>query len=433
MQRLPLLGWLLTGFLFSENITLSTPLTPWELIQPQPWSTLDSYQKTMTQAEFEKKLQTIFDPYQGLKPLLQWNQNQVTFFKENQQLTPLYTLHFAPSPTELLSPPQPWRTPQQFSKSLPPANTPLLGLKIAIDPGHIGGKWGPLQNRSVLYPGIGRVQEGDMNLITAKILRENLRSLGANVFLTREETEPVTELKIEAFKEPARLRMYKKYPDLEKKYRALPLDEQYRRLGDRHEFVTQFLFFRIGEIRSRAQKIRTLFKPDLTIVLYINATLSSGRGQTVGVNQNIFFIHGAYTKEESADPEQQVRMIYKILDRGTATEQYVAEKIAIAFQRITQLPPVPYGTTKSSRQLGETKYVVARNLAANREYDGPVVTTEPYFMNNKYVVRRLLAGDYEGTRPILDKSFPSIFREYAQAVTEGILNAYTNQSVKERN
>lgn len=413
---------LLNSFLHSEN---SAPTDPWSLIKPQPWSTLDSYQKTISRNDFQNQLQKIFDPYEGLKPFIEWNQNQLLFFKEIEHKTPLYTLQFAPSPIEIEKHPRLWRTPQEFLKSAPPSKTPLLGLKIAIDPGHIGGKWGPLQNRSVLYPGLGRVQEGDMNIITAKILRENLSKLGAEVFLTREDTEPVTQLKIEDFKEPARLRIYKKYPDLEKKYSHLLLNDQYQRLGERLEFVTQFLFFRIGEIRSRAQKIRTLFKPDITLVLYINATLSSGRGETVGVNQNIFFIHGAYTKEESADPEQQVRMIYKILDQGTNTEQFVAEHIANAFQKNTGIPPVPYGDTKSSRQLSDNKYVVARNLAANREYDGPVVTTEPYFMNNKYVVRRLLAGDYEGTKIILDKSFSSIFREYAQAVTDGLISAYS--------
>ncbi len=421
MHRLALIGFFITGILFSET---PSPPNPWTLIKPQPWTTLDVYQKTICREEFESKLHQIFDPYQGLKPFTQWNQNQVTFFKEPQQINPLYTFTFASPCAELNPHPRTWRTPQEFSQTITSSTAPLLGLKIAIDPGHIGGKWGPLQNRSVLYPGLGRVQEGDMNLITAKILRENLRSLGAEVFLTREEKEPVTKLQIEDFKEAARLRIYKKYPDLEKKYGHLLLNDQYHRLGDRIEFVTQFLFFRIGEIRSRAQKIRSLFKPDLTIVLYINATLSSGRGKTVGVNQNIFFIHGAYTKEEAADPEQQVRMIYKILDQGTATEQYVTEQIATAFQKLTNLPPVPYGNTKSSRQLSNNRYVVARNLAANREYDGPVVTTEPYFMNNKYVVRRLLAGDYEGTRTILDKPFPSIFREYAQAVTEGLVNSY---------
>lgn len=397
---------------------------PWHLIAPQPWKSLDLYQNTMTASQFQEKLQTIFDPFGGLKPFIKEGENQIEFFSNSEKTESLYKLHFSPSESQKAPHPRLWRTPQEFRKIKKKTQLPLQGLRIAIDPGHIGGKWGPLQNRSVLYPGIGRIQEGDMNLITSKILRENLQKQGAEVFVTRENAEPVTEFEIEDFRDAARERIYKKNPHLQKKYGHLLLPDQDRLLGDRLTFTTQFLFFRIGEIRSRAHKISTLFQPDITIILYINATLSSGRGKTVGVNENIFFIHGCYTKEEATDPEQQVRMVYKILDQGTSTEQFVAEKIANAFQRITGLPPVPYGNSKTSRQLSDNRYVVARNLAANREYDGPVVTTEPYFMNNKYVARRLIAGDYEGTRPILDKTFPSIFREYAEGVTQGILNAY---------
>ncbi|MES2310069.1 MAG: N-acetylmuramoyl-L-alanine amidase [Verrucomicrobiota bacterium] len=425
MRWISLLGLSLITFAIAAT---SPDRDPWSLIKPQAWKTLDLYQKTMTREQFETSLHDVFDPYHGFPPFTQWNQNTLSIFEDPAHKVPAYTLEFAPSLNEVKPHPRLWRTPQEFSNKKAPGAPPLQGLKIAIDPGHIGGKWGPLQNRSVVYPGLGRLQEGDMNIITAKILRQNLEKLGADVFLTRENTEPVTTLAIDDFKEPARLRIYKKYPDLEKKYSHLLLNDQYARLGEKLEFVTQFLFFRIGEIRSRAHKMRTLFQPDITVVLYINATPSSGHGNTVGVNQNILFIHGCYTQEEAADPEQQVRMLYKVLDRGTGTEQYVAERIANAFQRITGLPPVPYGDSKTSRQLSNNKYVVARNLAANREYDGPVVTTEPFFMNNKYVVRRLLAGDYEGTRTFLDKSFTSIFREYAQAVTDGLVDAYSNKT-----
>jgi hypothetical protein len=68
--------------------------------------------------------------------------------------------------------------------------------------------------------------------------------------------------------------------------------------------------------------------------------------------------------------------------------------------------------------------VVARNLAFNREHDGPVVVTEPYFMNQSVTLRRLLAGDYKGTKIIAGKPRPSIYREYADAVTKGLLDAY---------
>ena len=73
--------------------------------------------------------------------------------------------------------------------------------------------------------------------------------------------------------------------------------------------------------------------------------------------------------------------------------------------------------------------MVAGNLAANREYDGPVVCTEPYFMNNRVVYQRLLAGDYDGTKNFNGKPYTSIFREYADCVAQGLVKAYSNSTV----
>jgi hypothetical protein len=68
--------------------------------------------------------------------------------------------------------------------------------------------------------------------------------------------------------------------------------------------------------------------------------------------------------------------------------------------------------------------VVARNLAFNREHDGPVVVTEPYFMNEPVTLQRLLAGDYKGTRFVAGRQRTSIFQEYANSVAAGLLDAY---------
>jgi hypothetical protein len=70
------------------------------------------------------------------------------------------------------------------------------------------------------------------------------------------------------------------------------------------------------------------------------------------------------------------------------------------------------------------RYVVVRNLAFNREHDGPVVVTEPYFMNQPETLERLLAGDYPGERLIAGKRRRSIYREYAGCVAAGIVQAY---------
>ena len=74
--------------------------------------------------------------------------------------------------------------------------------------------------------------------------------------------------------------------------------------------------------------------------------------------------------------------------------------------------------------LKHNLFVVARNLAANRLIDGPVVFCEPYFMNQRETVERLLAGDYDGVQTFNKKEFPSIFQEYAGALVDGILEVY---------
>jgi hypothetical protein len=86
---------------------------------------------------------------------------------------------------------------------------------------------------------------------------------------------------------------------------------------------------------------------------------------------------------------------------------------------------VLYGNSKTTRSIAGNPYVVARNILLNREHDGPVVVTEPYFMNQPVTLQRLLAGDYEGTRLVAGKERISIFREYAYAVAEGILDAFS--------
>ena len=68
--------------------------------------------------------------------------------------------------------------------------------------------------------------------------------------------------------------------------------------------------------------------------------------------------------------------------------------------------------------------MVARNLAFNREHDGPVIVTEPYFMNEPVTLQRLLAGDYKGTRVVGGAERRSIFQEYANSVAAGLVDAY---------
>ena len=48
--------------------------------------------------------------------------------------------------------------------------------------------------RSSNYKGYGRIQEGDLTLTVAMLLRTRLQELGADVFVTRDRAEPVCGL-----------------------------------------------------------------------------------------------------------------------------------------------------------------------------------------------------------------------------------------------
>ena len=74
---------------------------------------------------------------------------------------------------------------------------PLTGLKVAIDPGHMGGEKWDEHTGKFMQP-IGqtngrndKVSEGDLNLQTSMLLASQLEALGAEVRLTRYEQEAV--------------------------------------------------------------------------------------------------------------------------------------------------------------------------------------------------------------------------------------------------
>jgi N-acetylmuramoyl-L-alanine amidase len=396
---------------------------------PNPWFPIDLYQGTITRQQFEEKLHTLYDPFGVFPAYLDINDSRVIVYPAvKERRVSQFTLDFAP-PGHPQPPPRWFRTPEEFRAESRPLDKPLNGLRVAIDPGHIGGPWAQMEERSTRYHGSAPVQEGDLNLITGRLLKQELINLGASVFEVRDSTEPVTPYRPVDMLPEARA-MLVDHAAQSTKLRVLPPDKLNLLFGSRVMDLAEFLFYRCSEIKERGNRIRNSFVPDITVTLYIDATPGSGRGRLTSANANIFFVHGAYTRTEMADPNMQRRCVYKMVEGGSDIEAEVASDIATVFAQRTGLGPVKYGDSSTTRRVLDTNaYVVARNLAANREYDGPVVCTEPYFMNNRVVYQRLLAGDYTGQRTFNGKPYGSIFREYADCVAQGLVQAYAGPTV----
>ena len=285
-----------------------------------------------------------------------------------------------------------------------------------IDPGHIGGNFASIEERKFKFGETAPVQEGNLSLTVSKLLEKQLEALGAEVDLTRDENTPVNSKRASDYAQYAKSKM-------ELKGELISEDSVIR--------VSEKLFYRAGEIRERAKLINSEYKPDLVICIHFNAT-EWDENKLVEREHGHMLLHGAYTSGELEKDDQRFQLMEKILQRNHEEEKAVAASVADAMTLHTGLPPYMYNPL-SLRALNVDghPYLWARNLAANRAYECPVIFCEPYLMNGADSHARIQVGDYEGLRYVNGVLRPSIFREYVNFVAEGLVNYYSERGISE--
>jgi len=375
------------------------------------WTALEQRQQTITADTFSRLLNEVYAPGGHLIPYLRYGNGQVALYSTSSQTgAPLFELQFADEDA-----PVPART-------IGGEAGPLAGLRIALDPGHIGGSWSRMEERFFLvdrqrdWP----VQEAAMNLYVARLLRDRLTAAGAEVIMVKDDFEPMTD------KWPdERLREARELPPPDPRFAHLPdvLVESSQRDALRKRIEREF--YRTAEITARANYINQEVKPDVTLCIHFNATGWGDEKTLYEENGLCFFVHGNYQAGELQNDEQKYFLMRKLLERSHEKEVALTRAISDAYVQATGLPPsyrvAPGGVM---HPIGTNHYIYARNLAANRQFDGPVIFLEPYFMNNRIVYARIQAGDYDGVREFDGTEYPGIFREYADAVASGLLNYY---------
>ena len=369
------------------------------------WKKLEAYQETITRADFERLLTTVFVTGGAWRNFIELNDTEARIRTDGDDIL---HLRFA-TPGQTKPVPRPW----QATADLPPApaGKPLDALHIAIDPGHIGGRWARLEERWLQFPNGTPVCEGDMTLLVAKLLKPRLEALGAVVSLVRDKPEPVTPLR----------------PDSLMKFasESEPADSPaaLQKLAER-------LFYRTAEIRARAKLVNETLKPDLVLCIHFNADpWGDPNNPTLVPRSHLhLLLNGAYTDEEVALADQRFAMLEKLLRRTHAEEALVGATVADSFALKTGLPPFNYPPgSLNALPVNGHPYLWARNLLANRLYDCPVIFMEPWLMNSTIDYPRFQAGDYDGLRDINNKPQVSIFREYADALTEGLARHYSDK------
>jgi hypothetical protein len=384
------------------------------------WKVLEKYQQTITRADFAHLIQDVYCTH-GIPDGMITIGDDWARILTNRDAQTFFELRFAGNKESLAPIPRLWRPADE----LPPAppEKPLAGLRIALDPGHLGGRWAKMEERWFRIGNDPPVQEGDLTLRVARLLAPRLRKLGARVLFVRNTVGPVTVKRPDDFQDLARKILIKNgipEPRLE------PLDPNDPEKEKTIRWQSEILFYRYSEIRRRALLVNTKLHPDLVLCLHFNAEGWGDPTNPILTDSNHLhlLVNGSYLEEELEFDDERFEMIRRLLSRAYDEELPLADTMAGVMAKETGLPPYQYPTATTVTKVGTTGYVYARNLLATRIYRCPVVYCEPYVMNSREAYARIEAGDYAGTREINGVERKSIFREYADGVTDGLAKYY---------
>jgi N-acetylmuramoyl-L-alanine amidase len=397
-----------------ETITAIEPATGLADLGQQPnWTTLDLWQDTITHDDFLYLLTDVYTTDDSWKRFITIHPDHAIIRTDTNIPGATYRLNFASVISEA-SPNRNWNSVGE----LPPGTSdkPLAGVHIAIDPGHIGGNYAKIEERWFQIGDHPPVKEGDMTLLTGKIIKEQLIKLGAKVYLVRGSNNPVNPKRADDYREAAIA-----------KASLLDIKDESSISSYQNKF-----FYRTGEIRERARRVNLAFNPDLVLCLHFNAEAWNDPAAPSLTDENHYHVllHGALTRTELAHDDERFEMLVKILQRSHEEEKSLGVYMARSLATATKLPAYEYHNAgHRARQIEDAPGLWLRNLLANRIYQCPVIFLEPYVMNNQEVHDRIQLGDYKGTKLIGGEERKSIFQEYADAVVSALEQYYLDYRI----
>lgn len=380
------------------------------------WNELGAYQKTITKRTFLDHLTKVYSEREAWRLAVKVHEDYADIRSKGNST---FRLHFGKSDSTTVQA-RYWRKAIELPQDNNLEQKPLTSLKVAIDPGHIGGQWAKMEERWYQINNTGtEIKEGELTLATAKLLKNGLEKLGAKVSLVRKRHDPVTALRPKYFEDLARklLKSRGKNPE------GLALRRE-----------SEILFYRKHEIRRRAQIINKKIKPDITLCLHFNAEAwgNPKNPQLVEKNHLHLLVNGAYSASEFRLEDNRFHLFKRLLQRTHNEEMPINVQVANAMAQETNLPPYVYTTPNAKLVDPKNRYIYARNLLANRIYHCPVIFLEPYVMNNKLFYSRVAEGNYPGKRNLDGKYRKSLIREYADGVINGLKSYYLKNRARKK-
>jgi len=353
------------------------------------FSDFDPYQGRCTKAEIERKLGLFLQKDGGVSNYFSLTDSSLIFYNGDQEVE--YELKLAGQENPILK---------------GPARKDLVGVKIAIDPGHLGGLFAQLEDRFIdIPPSLERAapiqfDEGTLCFLTAKYLKLLLEKEGAIVMLTRDR------IGAGVYKDD--------FFDWLKKNVHLWTGESLKKLFGK--------YYNPLDLRARAKKIND-FAPDLSVVIHYNAQDGENNGPSnhaiSPVNYNMVFVPGCFCQSELADADSRYEflrlLVTEDLDGSLNLSRAILEKLGQHLQvPVVSKADGAHYLNRVGIKIDEGIY--ARNLALTRLIHGPVCYGETLIQNNIDECIKLSKRDF-----VIDGVWcSSRVKQVAEAYFEGI-------------
>jgi N-acetylmuramoyl-L-alanine amidase len=316
-----------------------------------------------------------------------------------------------------------WRTAEEVASQRAEGDLPLAGLHLALDPGHIGGRWAADEGRNFrIAEEDFYVREGELVLEVAQRIRARLIELGAEVSLLREAAVRVNPKGPVAYLEEAAKQV--RAPE---EHSLAALWAYGRAIRDRAVRLSVIS----GDLAARARLVNEAIQPDALISLHINAAAwpaaSEGEGdrglQLVETNNLHALIFGCMSAQELQSGRQQEQLAVKLRNGSGDVERLLGAALVEALAEATQLPAATYQGRNAILLSSEQPYLFARNLLLLRMAECPTVLLEPYVTNSVGTYGRIQSAlaDRAAGRALAEDD---ILLEYTDAVVAGVLECY---------
>lgn len=320
----------------------------------------------------------------------------------------------------------------------------LHGLRIALDPGHMGGApWDAITGKYVMRSDGVKLDEGVLNLQISLLLKTRLESLGAQVVITHSDLKPATSQPFNTFKlRPYALTEFKaasfspwfqslisSYPIGEELFNAFKRNSEFKEMFSENSSRYRNRYFILrADLESRRFLIER-FNPDVTLIIHNDVAPVGTDGHGVNISELNFtkaYVPGGFDTVEFAARADRLHFAAHLLD--SPTWKGSVELSRAILKKINSKLKIPLQTSHGTNAVKVENGIFARNLALSRHLNGhPVSYLECLFYNDPSEFRALTNYRYEmkiGTKIF---RYSERLKLLAEAIGDGVIDFVTSQ------